>query len=152
MAPDRGLVAAKLAVLEEAVRFLEEMAALSYEQFTADRRNLRTSERYLHLACEATFDIGTHLIASLGLPRPERYADIVPILRNAGISTAETAEALTDLAGFRNLLVHDYARVDHRRLHAFCQTRLGDFRRFAAEIAAALDRSEASPPRDTPLR
>lgn len=121
------------------------MAALSYEQFESDRRNLRASERYLHLACEAVFDIGTHLIASLGLPRPERFGEIIPILRDAGISTAETAKSLVDLAGFRNLLVHDYGRVDHRRLHAFCRTRLGDFRRYAAEIVAALDRGDNSP-------
>jgi uncharacterized protein YutE (UPF0331/DUF86 family) len=135
LAPDPKVVAAKLATLEEALTFLTEMAALDYETFVGDRRNYRAAERYLHLACEAVFEIGTHTIASLGLPRPERYHDVLPILQQSDVVSAETALALRDLAGFRNLLVHEYGRIDHRRMHEFMRTRLGDLRRFAADVA-----------------
>jgi uncharacterized protein YutE (UPF0331/DUF86 family) len=135
LAPDPKVIAAKLATIEEALGFLEEMAALDYETFVADRRNYRAAERYLHLACEAVFEIGTHLIASLGLARPERYADVLPVLRQSDIVTTGTATALQDLAGFRNLLVHEYGRIDHRRVHGFIRTRLDDLRGFARDVA-----------------
>jgi uncharacterized protein YutE (UPF0331/DUF86 family) len=138
LAPDRALVAARLALIDEAIRFLESVAQQDHEIFSNDARTYRAAERYLHLASEAVFDIGTHLIASLGLSRPDRYADVMPILREAGLVSAETAATLADLAGFRNLLVHSYARVDRERLHVFCRTRLDDFKRFAADVGRAI--------------
>lgn len=146
MAPDPQVVAAKLAVLEEAVTFLREAAAMTTDAFVEDRRTFRAAERYLQLAAEAIFDIGTHLIASLGLDRPQRYSDIVPILRSHAVISAGTADALRDLAGFRNLLVHDYGRIDQRRVHQFLETRLGDFSRFAAEAAAFAQRTPPGRP------
>jgi uncharacterized protein YutE (UPF0331/DUF86 family) len=139
LAPDPKVIAAKLATIHEALTFLGEMAALDYETFVADRRNYRAAERYLHLACEAIFEIGTHTIASEGLSRPERYSDVLPILQQSGVVTADTARRLQDLAGFRNLLVHEYGRVDHRRVHDFIRTRLDDLRGFAADVARLAD-------------
>ena len=144
MAPDPQVIGARLAVLEEALGFLREAASMAAEAFVEDRRTFRAAERYLQLAAEAVFDIGTHLIASLGLTRPERYGDILPTLRSHGLVSDSTASALADLAGFRNLLVHDYGRVDQRRVHRFLQTRLGDFTRFAAEVATFLETARNS--------
>lgn len=151
MAPDPLVVGAKLAVLEEAVVFLREAASMTPDAFAEDRRTFRAAERYLQLAAEAVFDIGAHVIASLGFDRPQRYSDIIPTLRAHGVVSAETSEALTDLAGFRNLLVHDYGRVDRRRVHRFLETRLGDFRRFAAEVAAYVGTLPTAESRRWPL-
>jgi uncharacterized protein YutE (UPF0331/DUF86 family) len=144
LAPDPRVVSAKLAVLEEAVGFLREASSMAPDAFVEDRRTLRAAERYLQLAAESVFDIGAHIIASLGFDRPQRYADIVPTLRSRGVISVETSNALMDLAGFRNLLVHDYGRVDHRRIHGFLRTRLGGFTRFAAEVAVFVQGSSES--------
>ena len=40
--------------------------------------------------------------------------------------------------------MHDYGRVDQRRVHRFLQTRLGDFTRFAAEVATFLENARNS--------
>jgi uncharacterized protein YutE (UPF0331/DUF86 family) len=61
-------------------------------------------------------------------------------LASASVITRETEAELTSLAGFRNLLfrnllVHDYTRVDRARVHTFLNTRLDGFRRLAADIA-----------------
>jgi uncharacterized protein YutE (UPF0331/DUF86 family) len=64
----------------------------------------------------------------------------VPTLAEAGIVTAETARELANIAGFRNLLVHDYARVDRARVYVFLNARLDGFRHFAADIARYMGR------------
>jgi uncharacterized protein YutE (UPF0331/DUF86 family) len=124
LALDDQLVAARLAALDQYLRFLGETARLDLAVFTSDPRNYAAAERFLHLAIESVLDVGTHCIAALGLPRPARYADVVPTLAEAGIVTAETARELANIAGFRNLLVHDYAHVDRARVHAFLNARL----------------------------
>lgn len=143
MGPDVQVIAGKLAVIEESLGFLEEMGQLEAVAFAADRRNVRATERYFQLACEAVFDIGSHLVASQALERPSRYADIVPILRDVGALQPDTATRLTDLAGFRNILVHDYGRVEPVRLHTFCRTRLDDFRSFSRDVAEYVARSSS---------
>lgn len=142
MAPDRQLVATRLSALEEYLRFLFTIRDLDFESFNSDPRNYASAERFLQLAIETVFDIGTHCIASLGLPRPARYGDILPTLAAASIIQAGTAQELANMAGFRNLLVHDYTRVDRRRVHEFLRSRLDGFRRFAADIATYLDTIE----------
>jgi uncharacterized protein YutE (UPF0331/DUF86 family) len=51
---------------------------------------------------------------------------------------------LRGLAGFRNLLVHDYARVDPGRVREMLQTRLPDLEAFAAAVEEWLDRDTGS--------
>lgn len=135
MAVDREVVAARLAVLDENLRHLEGLANLDLAAYLADPRNYGAAERFLQLAIEAVFDLGTHCISGLALPRPHVYADILPTLVHAGIISPETQAKLTNLAGFRNLLVHDYAHLDRARVHAFLGARLEGLRSFGAEIA-----------------
>lgn len=101
---------------------------------------------FLHLAIESIFDIGTHCISALRLARPATYGDVLPTLADASVITRETAKDLTSLAGFRNLLVHDYSRVDRARVHAFLNTRLNGFRRFAVDIAEFAARQPPATP------
>ncbi len=145
MALDRQTLAARLAALDEYLRFLGEVARLDLPSFTGEPRNYASAERFLQLAIECVFDIGTHCIAALRLPRPARYADILPALATAGVITRETADELSNLAGFRNLLVHDYAQIDRERVHGFLASRLEGFRRFAADIACYLATPEGNP-------
>ena len=135
MAVDREVVAGRLAILEENLRLLEPFASLDLDTYLADPRNYGSAERFLQLAIEAVFDIGTHCISALALPRPLAYGDILPTLAQAGIISQETKAELTNLSGFRNVLVHDYARLDRSRVHTVLITRLDGLRRFAAEIA-----------------
>ena len=139
MALDEQVIAARLAALEEYLRLLADVSAVDSAAFVADARTWGAAERFLHLAIEAVFDIGTHFIAGLGLQRPTRYSDILPTLRDAGVIRLETASELESLSGFRNLLVHDYTRVDRARVHVFITSRLDGLRRFARDVASFLE-------------
>jgi uncharacterized protein YutE (UPF0331/DUF86 family) len=135
---DPQLVGARLAALEEYLGILDQLARLELEPFVADPRNYGSAERFLQLAIEAVFDIGTHCIAALGLRRPERYADVLPTLAEASVISRRTAQELWSLAGFRNLLVHDYTRIDRARVHQFLRSRLDGLRGFAADLSVYL--------------
>lgn len=146
MALDETVVSARLAALEEYLRYLQEAASVDLAAFTADPRTWASAERFLQLAIESILDIGTHCIAGLGLSRPERYADVLPALAAAGIIRPETAQALSSVAGFRNLLVHDYMKVDRARVHEFLNSRLQAFRDFAADVSRYLQSRERREP------
>jgi len=44
------------------------------------------------------------------------------------------------MAGFRNLLVHDYLKIDYEKMADKVNNRLGDFEIFAKSVAKHLSR------------
>jgi uncharacterized protein YutE (UPF0331/DUF86 family) len=96
-------------------------------------------EHGLHIAAEAVFDTGNHILAGEFQEAPDEYRDIAPRLAARGVITADTARRLESPAGFRNVLVHDYAGGDCRRLHADLG-RLDDFEAFVADVDRWLER------------
>ena len=97
-------------------------------------------ERGLQIAAQAVFDIGNHVLSGGFAERPADYAAIPGMLGRKGVITAELEGRLRGLAGFRNLLVHDYARVDPDRVREMLETRLPDLVAFADAVEDWLNR------------
>lgn len=79
------------------------------------------------------------VIAAGGANGVEEYADILERLAERDVLPRDFAESIRGMAGFRNLLVHGYARVDLARVHEFLSTRLGDFEAFAGHVVRYLE-------------
>lgn len=59
-------------------------------------------------ACEAALDMGQHLIRRERLGVPQSARDVFSLLSQGGWITAELADGLKRMVGFRNIAVHDY--------------------------------------------
>jgi len=97
------------------------------------------AERGLQIAAQAVFDIGNHVLAGGFAERPIDYAAVPEMLCSRGVIGPGLETRLRGLAGFRNLLVHDYARVDPERVREMLRTRLPDFEAFATAVDEWLD-------------
>jgi uncharacterized protein YutE (UPF0331/DUF86 family) len=97
-------------------------------------------ERGLQVAAQAVFDIGNLVLAGAFADRPADYALIPVALCRHGVIGAGLEARLRGLAGFRNLLVHDYARIDPVRVREALASRAGDLAEFADAVEAWLDR------------
>lgn len=62
------------------------------------------------------------------------YADAFGRLAEAGVLHRDLADRLSRAAGFRNLLVHGYGRLDLRRVHAIARDGPPDLRAFLARL------------------
>jgi uncharacterized protein YutE (UPF0331/DUF86 family) len=69
---------------------------------------------------------------------PSTYAEAFEVLGEAGILTAAQREAMVRMSGFRNLIVHEYARIDPTMVVPVLRERLGDFVAFKAAILRIL--------------
>jgi uncharacterized protein YutE (UPF0331/DUF86 family) len=97
-------------------------------------------ERGLQVAAQAVFDIGNLVLAGAFADRPADYASIPVALCRHGVIGTALEVRLRGLAGFRNLLVHDYARVDPARVRQALESRGADLAEFADAVEAWLDR------------
>jgi uncharacterized protein YutE (UPF0331/DUF86 family) len=120
------VILARLAHLGRVLEQLRRLRALPTEQRSADPMFALALERALHVAAEALFDVGHHVLAGRGRPIPPTYREIVPALVNEGVLPAELGARLDGLAGLRNILVHDYVDVDIARLWQVVDERLSD--------------------------
>ena len=111
------LLKQRLILLCEYIDDLEKAAVITYEGFLQDKVARRYIERTLHLAIEACMDIGSHVIADLRLREPESNKDIFLILVENGFLAEEKKDDYRKMAGFRNVIVHDYVRLEIGRAH-----------------------------------
>lgn len=68
------------------------------------------------------------------------YSNIIIKLAELGAILVEFGERIKGMAGFRNILVHEYANVDLTKLVMVLNTGLDDLREFAGYIMQYIDR------------
>lgn len=127
-------LAERLALLRSTVIRLQAAAARQLD----DEWDEWALERGLQLAAQALFDVGNHVLAGAFALRPKDYGEVAPELMRRGVIGSALEQRLRGLAGFRNLLVHEYIAVDPVRVRELLQTKLGDFIEFADSVEAWL--------------
>ncbi len=133
-------VANKLENLREYVGFLKIYQGSTIDDLKKDPTLRGAVERYLHLSTECVIDIAEIFIAELGLRKPEEYKESITILGEAGILPEEFAYYFAPIAGFRNILVHEYTKIDLAEVHRHLQKDLKDFDQFAEHIVVYFEK------------
>lgn len=80
-----GVIARRLAIVEEQVNKLQELAKLDYESFKRDEDARMVAERRLHMSIEALIDVGLRIVSLIGLEKPERYRDLAGVMVKKGV-------------------------------------------------------------------
>ena len=112
----------------EALEALEDLPLRDRAEFLRNRHNVAAAESYLRRSLEALFDIGRHILArKYGLPVVE-YKEIAKRLFEKSVLSADEAEWMRKMAGYRNRMVHFYHEVSAEELHEICLNRLGEIR------------------------
>jgi uncharacterized protein YutE (UPF0331/DUF86 family) len=127
-------IQARLLKLEEVVSELVELRRLGEETFRASRAQMWSVERGLQLGAEILLDIGTHILSAQYGISPADYKDILEQLGQQGILNEDLRKRLKGVAGFRNILVHDYIRLDPEKVLAAFNQAPADFSDFALAI------------------
>ncbi|WP_458412016.1 type VII toxin-antitoxin system HepT family RNase toxin [Schinkia sp. CFF1] len=70
-------------------------------------------ERIVHLLIETVLDVGNHLIDGFIMRDPGSYEDIIDILLDEKVISAEDEAPLKEIIAFRKMLVQNYEDIDH---------------------------------------
>lgn len=131
---DKELVRKKLIELENYILTLEDLKSYSLEELQKNRAKAWSVEHGLQLAIQLLIDTGNHILAVIGEQEIEDYVDIIDKLGERGIIPSDFASSIRGMAGFRNILIHEYASVDISKVYDVLQKRLDDFKRYAGFI------------------
>lgn len=117
----RGVLLRKLEELDRYLAELERLRQHAFEDFAASLQLTWAIKHGLQLSIQGEQDI-------------EDYAGVIKKLGERGIIPQDFAARIRGMAGFRNILVREYAEVDLREVYRVLQERLEDFREFARYI------------------
>jgi uncharacterized protein YutE (UPF0331/DUF86 family) len=133
---DRDLVEKKLAQI---VTYVSELRRLARpEAICHDVREERFVEHTLQLAAQAALDVASHIVSDESLGEPQANRELFDLLARGGWLDPSLAQRLSQMAGFRNLLVHGYGDVDLAVVEDVVRNRLGDLLDFVQAVQRRL--------------
>ena len=112
--PDK--IRTRLEHASESLRRLQVIRSRGRDAFLSSWENRDIAERNLQTLIQAVMDVGNHLVTDTGLGAPVRYTDILDKLASSGIISDDLASRLVPVFGMRNVLVHEYVKLDMERL------------------------------------
>ena len=132
----------KIRNLDEYLNYLNSLKeeAKSEEIFVKDFHLFGLVERYLQLSIQVIVDILNLIIIEEELEKPDESQEIISLLFNCGVISENLASRLEGIVGFRNILVHEYGKIDRKRIYRYLTNRLGDLFDFKKEILKWLQR------------
>jgi uncharacterized protein YutE (UPF0331/DUF86 family) len=137
---DRARVLAKLDELHGYLRELRSVVPDRFEDYLAVEKR-RSCERLLQVSVEAVIDTCSLLVTDLRLGLPGDEDDLLEKLAAEGVLSRTTVGLVRRMKGMRNILVHEYGRVDDALVFETVRERLDDFTAFEGEILAFLRRA-----------
>lgn len=123
---------AKAAIIERSLKRVLDI----YKQDTELRNLLYLDAMTLNVerACQGAIDLAMHVVAIKHLGMPHSQADAFRLLGDAHIITREMTEKMVGMCGFRNVLIHEYQKLEMDILHQVAQTFWKDFILFCKEL------------------
>jgi len=128
-----GLVNKKLKKLEKYIKNLRKHQGVTKAELENNMDKMWAVERGLQLSIQVILDLGNHIISDEGIS-VDNYSEIFAELAKLDIIPEDYAARIKGMAGFRNVLVHEYAEVDLEIILDVLNNNLADFKRFASFI------------------
>jgi len=131
---DKEVVEKRVDIIDENMRYLHEVRDIDEKDFISNFEKIQASKHSLQETMEACLDIANHIMAAEGFPRAEEYGQFFTTLAERGIIDKSLGRKLSEMAKFRNLLVHRYSQISSRELYRILNENLGDIEEYVKEI------------------
>jgi len=129
MFDERGILD-HLRELSESLKDWKRYQSISLEELRTDRDKRNMVLHALLISIQSAIDIANHIIAEKGSRKPSTYRESFEILYEEGLIPKALSEKLSDLAGFRNVLVHIYWRLDIDAVYGVLQNDFAALKEF----------------------
>lgn len=132
--PNKQLIQNKINKIGGYIKELDPILKFEANEILGDYTKLRTLERDFQLIVDTVIDINTHLIYTENLRAPEDATETFHILSEAKILPMEFAMKFSPIVGLRNIVVHDYEKVDVEKMINDIKSDIGQFGEYAVHV------------------
>lgn len=132
---DNAMVKNRIERIEEDLLHLKDFVSLSFDDIAKNYNTHRTVERIIEIVVNHAIDINQHIIAEQGKGNlPFDFKESFLLLEDLGIYPKEFAEKISKSAGLRNILVHEYTKLDEKKFYSSIKDCYKDYVRYCRYI------------------
>lgn len=114
---DRNILVAKVTAIEKCLNKVKEKRSASIAEFMVDEDSQDIVLFNLMQAIQGCVDMAAHIISDEGYGMAGTMNDFFYLLRGRNIISVDLQEKLINAVGFRNLVVHEYAKLDLNQVY-----------------------------------
>lgn len=135
-------VIAKLQALDEYLGYLKDLQKANKKSFLTDYHQFGLAEHYLHLAIEVLLDVSKLIVIAYGFPRPEENRDVFRVLHDKRVISEKLYNQIAGISSFRNVLIHEYEKIDRARVYEYLQHDINQFKEFKRQVLRFLGKKK----------
>lgn len=132
---DNATVKNRIERIEEDLLHLKNFIGFSFDDIAKSYNTHKTVERIIEIIVSHAIDINQHIIAEQGKGSlPFDFKESFLLLTDLGVYPKEFAERISNSAGLRNILVHDYTKLDEKKFYSSIKDCYKDYTQYCRYI------------------
>ena len=131
---DLSVIENKLSSITKYLSILDSFKKYSRDTLENDLVVRGAAERYLYLVTQSAIDLAEAVISYKKLRKPTTMGESFYILGEAKLIDSKLVQQMAKLVGFRNIMAHDYERVDYDIVYDILQSKLKDIEAFSHAV------------------
>ena len=137
---DIRMVKNKIGAIQRDLNELKAFERYSFDQVAKDYRTHKIVERIIEVVVNEAIDINQHIIVKNGKGElPFDFKESFILLTKIDVYPLEFAQTIAKSVGLRNILVHQYSKLDEQLFYASIKDCLAQYTRYCAYIIRYLE-------------
>ena len=139
---DSDLILAKAGSVKKHLNRIFEKRKVDLDSFLNDIDRQESILFNVQMAVQNCIDIAAHIISEEGLGVPGSTTEMFFSLKNHGYLSQNITMAMVKAVGFRNLIVHEYSKIDLELVYEIAHNNINDLNDYLKAIIKKLGLSE----------
>lgn len=131
---DKDIVLAKTSAAKKHLKRIDNLSQTPVHTFLNDNDVQDIALFNIQMAVQNCIDMAAHIISEAGLGTPGSTNEMFYCLEENGYIDRQLSEKMVKAVGFRNLVVHEYGKLDLKRVHRIIQDDIRDIDEFLKAI------------------
>jgi uncharacterized protein YutE (UPF0331/DUF86 family) len=131
---DKDLLLSKASSVRRHLKRAEEKSKPDLKTFLADIDRQEIVMFNLQMAIQNCVDIAAHIISEEGYGIPDSTAEMFYLLEENNYLDNQLTQKMVKAAGLRNLIVHEYAKIEAKQVYDIVQKDIADLNAYLKAI------------------
>lgn len=135
----------KIEEIENYLSQLQDIVPDNFQAYDGDMKSKAACERYFEKIIEAVIDLAFLIIKDKGFRIPEEDKEVFDILSAEKMISKELASKLKGAKGMRNIIAHEYGKIDDRIVfESITEELMKDVREFIGNVRTDTSKRKAA--------
>ena len=133
---DKDIILAKASAVKRHQKRVVDKSGVDLQTFKSDLDLQEIVLFNLQMAIQNCIDMAAHIVSEEGYGVPGSHNELFYMLEENGLLAVELTERMVQAVGLRNLIVHEYGRINLDQIHQVARVDIHDLDRFIKTVVS----------------